>query len=52
MFPHRCEGQALAALWSWLTPQQIESALSYYATYPDEIDRRSALESTAANVAR
>lgn len=34
----------LRAAYDWLTPAQIRAALGYYQQYPDEIDRRLALE--------
>ena len=51
-FPRRMQGPALAALWPWLTAQQIESALAYYAAFPEEIDRRIALEAVSTGPER
>jgi uncharacterized protein (DUF433 family) len=47
-FPKRRVGPALAALWHWLTPEQIEVALTYYSQFPDEINRRIAQDDAAA----
>lgn len=44
---YQAEGGELSLLseaFHWLTPQQIEAALAYYAAFPEEVDARIAEE--------
>jgi uncharacterized protein (DUF433 family) len=40
----QCDRSALAEAFPWLSEDQIDAALRYYALFPEEIDARIALE--------
>lgn len=46
------EAVAEAARWLGLHPQQVQTAVSYYAAFPEEIDREIAFRQRAADEAR
>src|SRR5690606_33913363 len=39
-----CDESRFAASYDWLSPMQLRTALTYYKLYPEEIDRRLAVE--------
>jgi uncharacterized protein (DUF433 family) len=41
-----CDRTRLEAAFDWMTAEQMDAALRYYALFPDEIDRRLALEAS------
>ena len=40
----QCDRSALAEAFHWLSEDQLDAALRYYALFPEEIDARIALE--------